>query len=201
MVWGIPTRRGHSHSGENSRLQIFDKVKIESKRCSIYTLCCVCKRHLLKQGDHTRIWNFLRRGLKRFSCILQMHDEITDSEKLNRIYFAQYCRNELRDDSFLMLIFIQWLQVPNFPELRTNKPAGFWGSGLPPKVYRTLQNFPCTIGWRVPSRNEVTGQFFKNWKGHKRAIKICLAVMHFQTSRISRRLDFSAGLCSSSFCF
>lgn len=52
-----------------------------------------------------------------FSYKLQMHQETTDSKRLNRFSFAQYCRNELRHDStlFKQVVFPMSVNV-HFPE-------------------------------------------------------------------------------------
>lgn len=48
-------------------------------------------------GVHNSIvWNFMSRRLRIFPYKLQMRQQITDYDKLNRTYFPQYSQNELK---------------------------------------------------------------------------------------------------------
>lgn len=55
---------------------------------------------------HTTLWNFLRRNLKLYRYKLQMHQQISDEDKLVRVNFAQCCRNELTNDSEFFKRFV-----------------------------------------------------------------------------------------------
>lgn len=51
---------------------------------------------------HTKIWSFLRGELELSAYKLQLQQQINDKDKIERIDFAQYCRNDLGNDSFLL---------------------------------------------------------------------------------------------------
>lgn len=65
---------------------------------------------------HTRIWPFLQGVLKRFPRKMQMNQQIIDSDKLNKIYFNQYSRNEqIYFSAFLRGHVLRWVEVFTFP--------------------------------------------------------------------------------------
>lgn len=121
------TRRGHSHKGGNCRPQICNKNEYWTRAMSNENLNFSLRNSSARSGvHHTKIWHFPRRELKLFQYRLQMHQQITDSDELNRTFFAQHFRNDLKHDSE----FLRWIVFPIsanflFLEMGTKKIVGF----------------------------------------------------------------------------
>lgn len=84
-------------------------------------------------GAHYRtICHFLRRELKLFPYKLQMHQQISASDKLNRISFARYFPNGLRNDSkYLKRIVFSDDCKFSLSEILKKQYRGVWGSERP----------------------------------------------------------------------
>lgn len=93
-------KEGHSHTGGNGRPQISVKKKDTIRTLFNENPTISLRNSAAQIGLHrTTIWNYFRRDLKLYPYNLQLYKKTSDRNKLNGVHFAQYCQNELRNDS------------------------------------------------------------------------------------------------------
>lgn len=114
---------------------------------------------------HLTIWPCLRQELECFLYKRQLHQQITDSEKLKRTAFAKWCRNKFKMVKFLKQIVFSDDCKFSCSGIVDKQSRRVWGSEDLLKVYPTLSSFPyygsiqlvtkqrnCTLFLRKPKR-------------------------------------------------
>ena len=102
------------------------------------------------------VWNYLRKQLKRFPYKLRMSPTQSDSNKLQRLEFAQHCRRELRNDTrYLQRIIFS--DECNFSVLRrvTKQNCRLWGTERPTEVHEVTRHSPTVMVWCAVSEHEI----------------------------------------------
>lgn len=114
---------------------------------------------------HTTTWRFMIRELKLFPYKLQMLQKISDTDKVKRISFSQYYRNELGNDSRILKQVLFSDECKFSISGQVNKQScRTWGLERPQEVCKGPHNSPSIIVWFVLSQAEVTAPYFSKTK-------------------------------------
>lgn len=155
-------RGNHSHMGGNGRPQISEENKDRIRTMFAEDPTLSLRIAATEIGiHHTTIWRFLRRELKLFPYKLQLHQQISDEDKAKRIEFAQYCRNELGNESGYLKRIVFSDECKFSLSGQVNKQnCRIWGSERPQQVYEAPNNAPSVMVWCALSKNEIIGPYF-----------------------------------------
>jgi len=110
---------------------------------------------------HTTIWTFLRKELKMFPYKLQIGQQLSDLDKSNRIQFAQFCREQLNEDSGYLRRIIFSDECSFSLSGGVNKQnCRIWGTERPSTVYESPQSSASIMVWCALSKKEIIGPYF-----------------------------------------
>lgn len=145
-------------------------------------------------AQHTTKWRFLKGVLKLFLHKLQMYHQVHDKVIIKSIYFAQYFRNELGNDSeFLKRIVLYWWVQFSLSEKWTSSIFGYqvqW-------VYKVYTKLRAALPWLAMVRFATNGNswtlIFEKWKRYVGELQTNTSILCFSmTSKLSRRHNILA---------
>jgi len=100
-------RGSHAHRGGDGR----PTISVEKQNQIEEMFKANPRRSLREVGGvvgvhHTTVWHFLRKKLKLFPYRLQMGQQLSETDRENRMIFAQLCKEKLQENhNFLKRIF------------------------------------------------------------------------------------------------
>lgn len=155
-------RGSHSHRGGNGRPTIGD-----DKQNQIEEMFQADPRRSLREVGavvgvhHTTVWHFLRNKLKLYPYRLQIGQQLSETDKNNRVTFAQLCKERLQENpNFLKRIVFSDECIFSLKGAVNKHNCRIWGSQRPETVYESPQSSPTLMVWCAISENEVIGPYF-----------------------------------------